>query len=169
MMADLARLHQFIQSRLSSSYNCLVIPACDLLAGKKCASLEEALAAFSTWGTVHGSTASYTRMSLALVDSHFSNTPPAAPVLPALPSQNPKRQRAESSTSYESGSESGQPIPALSSFRTSSRLPSLRGFTRGGFCGSGSGNLFPRGYKRGNFDGGRGSGGRGAGGLESER
>ncbi len=100
MMADLARLHLFIQRRLSSSSNCQVIPACDLLAGKKGASLEEALAAFSTWGTVHGSTASYTRMALALVDSHFGNTPPAAPVLPAPPPQHQKRQRAESSTSY---------------------------------------------------------------------
>jgi hypothetical protein len=57
MMADLARLHQFIKRRLSSSANCLVIPACDLLAGRKGASLEEALAAFSSWGTVHSSNA----------------------------------------------------------------------------------------------------------------
>jgi hypothetical protein len=35
MMADLARLHLFIQRRLSSSSNCQVIPTCDLLAGKK--------------------------------------------------------------------------------------------------------------------------------------
>jgi hypothetical protein len=153
MMAELARLHLFIQRRLSSSSNCQVIPACDLLAGKKGASLEEALAAFSTWGTVHGSTASYTRMALALVDGHFGNTPP--------PPQHLKRQRVESSTSYESGSESGHPIPALTSFRTSSRPPSLRGFTRGGSRASGSGDPFPRGSKRGNFDGGRGSGGRG--------
>ncbi len=163
MMADLARLHVFIQRRLSSSSNCQVIPACDLLAGKKGASLEEALAAFSTWGTVHGSTASYTRMALALVDGHFGNTPPAALVLPAPPQQHQKRQRAESSTSYESGSKAGHPIPSLTSFRTSSRPPNLCGFTRGGSRGSGPGNPFPRGYKRGNFDGGRGSGVRGAG------
>jgi hypothetical protein len=93
-------------------------------------------------------------MALALVDSHFGNKP-AAPVLPVPPPQHKKRQRAESSTSYEFGYESGQPIPALSSFRTSSRLPSLRGFTRGGSHGSGSGNPFPRSSKRGNFDGGR--------------
>jgi hypothetical protein len=49
MMADLACLHQFIQRRLSSSANCLVVPACDLLAGKKGASLEEALGAISSW------------------------------------------------------------------------------------------------------------------------
>ncbi len=123
MMADLARLHVFIQRRLSSSTNCQVIPACDLLAGKKGVSPEEASAAFSTWGTVHGSTASYTRMALALVDGHFCSTPPAAPVLPAPPQHHLKRQRVDSSTSYESGSEAGHPIPALTSFRTSSRPP----------------------------------------------
>jgi hypothetical protein len=159
MMADLARLHQFIKRRLSSSANCLVIPACDLLAGRKGASLEEALAAFSSWRTVHGSNASYTRMALSLVDSYFGKTTPAAPVLPKNTTQQQKQQRAESSTSYESGSESGQPIPALSSFRTSSRQPSLRGFSRGG--SRGSGNPFPRGYKRGSFDGSRGRGSRG--------
>jgi hypothetical protein len=161
MMADLARLHQFIQRRLSSSANCLVVPACDLLAGKKGASLEEALAAFSSWGTVHGPNASYTRMALALVDSYFGKTAPTVPVMPKAATQHLKRQMAESSTSYESGSESGQPIPALSSFRTSSRQPSQRGFSRGGSHGSGSGNPSPRGYKRGSFDDGRGRGSRG--------
>jgi hypothetical protein len=162
MMADLARLHIFIQRRLSSSTNCQVIPACDLLTGKKGASPEEALAAFSSWGTVHGSTASYTRMALALVDGHFNTQAPAAPVVPAAPPQlHQKRQRAESSTSYESGSDAGQPIPALTSFRTSSRPPNLRGFSRGGSRGSGPGNPFPRGSKRGNFEGGRGGGNRG--------
>jgi hypothetical protein len=62
LTADLARLHLFILRRLSSSANCNVIPACDLLAGKKDASL----AAFSSWGIVHGSNASYTRMALFL-------------------------------------------------------------------------------------------------------
>jgi hypothetical protein len=157
MMADLARLHQFIQRRLSSSANCLVVPACDLLAGKKGASLQEALAAFSSWGTVHGPNASYTRMALALVDSYFGKSAPAATVVPKTATQ--QRQRAESSTSYESRSESGQPIPALLSFRTSSRQPNLRGFSRGGSRESGI--PFPRGYKRGSFDGGRGRGSRG--------
>jgi hypothetical protein len=90
-------------------------------------------------------------MALALVDSYFGKTAPAAPVTPKAATQQLKRQRAESSTSYESGSKSGQPIPALSSFRTSSRQPNLRGFTRGGSRGSGSGNPFPRGYKRGSL------------------
>jgi hypothetical protein len=164
MMADLARLHQFIQRRLSSSANCLAVPACDLLAGKKGASLEEALAAFSSWGAVHGPNSSYTRMALALVDSYFGKTAPTPSTIPVVSNaatQQLKRQRAESSTSYESGSESGQPIPALSSFRTSSRQPSLRGFSRGGSRGSGSGygNPFLRGFKIGRFDdGGRGRG-----------
>jgi hypothetical protein len=88
------------------------------------------LAAFYTWGTVHGSSASYTRMALALVDGHFGNTPAAAPVLPAHPPQHQKRQRAKSSTSYESGSEAGHPILALTSFRTSS-CPPTYGASRG--------------------------------------
>jgi hypothetical protein len=96
MMADLARLHQFIQRRLSSSANCLVVPACDLLAGRKGASLEEAQAAFSSWGTIHGPNASYTRIALSLVDSYFCKT---APVLPKTAIQQLKRQRGESSTS----------------------------------------------------------------------
>ncbi len=117
-MADLSRLHQFIQRRLSSSPNCVIIPACDLLAGKQAVSPEEALTAFSTWGSVHGSTASYTRLALTLVDCNFGKTPSVVPVVPTRPQQHQKRPRAESTTSYESGSESGQPIPALSSFST---------------------------------------------------
>jgi hypothetical protein len=164
MMADLARLHQFIQRRLSSRANCLVVPACDLLAGKKGATLQEALAAFFSWGIVHGPNASYTWMALALVDSYFGKTTPVAPVMPKTVTQQLKRHRVKSSTSYESGSESGQPIPALSSFRTTSRQPNLRGFTRGGSRGSGSGYPFPpfpHGNKRGSFDGGRGRGSSG--------
>ncbi len=34
LMQDLARLHLFIARRLSSSPNCTVLPACDLLTGK---------------------------------------------------------------------------------------------------------------------------------------
>ncbi len=93
-------------------------------------------------------------------DSYFGKSAPAAPVLPKTALQQLKRQRAESSTSYESGSESGQPVPALSSFRTSSSQPNLHGFSRGGSWGFGSGNPFPRGYKRGGFDRGRGSRGK---------
>ncbi len=58
---DLARLHLFISRRLSSSTNCSILPACDLLlTGKKNSSPEEALSAFSTWGAVHGSNSNYT-------------------------------------------------------------------------------------------------------------
>jgi hypothetical protein len=55
MMSDLSRLHLFIQRRLSSSPNVVVVPAGELLVGKKAASPEEILSAFSSWGTVHGS------------------------------------------------------------------------------------------------------------------
>jgi hypothetical protein len=41
MMADLSRLHLFIQRRLSSSPNIVVVPAGELLVGKKAAILEE--------------------------------------------------------------------------------------------------------------------------------
>jgi hypothetical protein len=81
MMADLSRLHLFIQRRLSSSSNVVVVPAGELLVGKKAASLEETLSAFSAWGKVHGSTASYTRMALSLVDCHFNKMPLATPVV----------------------------------------------------------------------------------------
>ncbi len=45
LMQDLARLQLFISRRLSGSANCTVIPACDLLSGKKNTSPEEALSA----------------------------------------------------------------------------------------------------------------------------
>jgi uncharacterized membrane protein YgcG len=166
-MCDLARLHQFILRRLGSSDNCSVIPACDLLTGKNNTTPEAALSAFSSWGTVHGSGAQYTRMALALVDNHFGSTPPTAP-RPAPPAATGgKRPRAESTSSsaYDSGSDGGRPIPALSSFRPTRfkapapRQPDLPGFSRGG--SRGGGNDAGRGSKRG-FRGGRGDrGGRG--------
>ncbi len=152
-MQDLARLQLFISRRLGGSGNCTVIPACDLLSGKSNTSPEEALAAFASWGTVHGSTANYTRMALSLVDSYFRRGP-AAP-----PSQAAKRPRCDSSTSYDSGSKAGLPIPALSSFRMprfkapADRQPFLPGFTRGGSRGGGNNP------KRG-FQGGSGPAGR---------
>ncbi len=72
-------LHQFILRRLGSSDNCSVIPACDLLTGRNNTSPEDALSAFSSWGTVHGSGAQYTRMALTLVDNHFGSAPLPAP------------------------------------------------------------------------------------------
>jgi hypothetical protein len=58
-------------------------------------------------------------MALSLVDNHFGSTPPEAPTQPAQPSASVKRPRAESTSSsaYNSGSDAGRPIPALSSFR----------------------------------------------------
>jgi hypothetical protein len=51
-------------------------------------------------------------MALILIDTHFrqGQTSAAAPVQPAPIAQAVKRPRADSSTSYESGSESGLPI-----------------------------------------------------------
>jgi hypothetical protein len=101
LMQDLARLHHFISRRLSSNANCSVLPACDLLTGKKNASPEEALAAFSTWGAVHGSSSNHTRMALCLVDNHFCKLPvsAAAAAQPAPPAPPTKRPHADSSSS----------------------------------------------------------------------
>jgi hypothetical protein len=120
LMCDLARLHQFISRRLFSSANCTVIPTFDLLVGNKSANPEEALAAFSSWGAVHGSNASYTRITLSLVDNHFGKSSVAAPVEPSrLTPPSTKRPR-------ESSPAAGQPIPVLSSFRLPApRQPSL--------------------------------------------
>jgi hypothetical protein len=79
LMCDIARLHQFILRRLGSSDNCSVIPACDLLTGRKNTTPYDALSAFSSWGTVHGSGAQYTKMALALVDNHFGSAPLPVP------------------------------------------------------------------------------------------
>ncbi len=159
LMQDLARLQLFISRRLGGSGNCTVIPACDLLSRKKNTSPEEALAAFASWGTVHGSTANYIRMALSLMDSHFRRGPAAPPAQLVPPSQAVKRPRCDSSTSYDSGSEAGLPITALSSFRTprfkapADRQPFLPGFTRSGSPGGGNNP------KRG-FHGGSGPAGR---------
>ena len=161
LMQDLARLHLFISRRLSSSGNCSVLPACDILTGKSNTSPEEALAAFSSWGAVHGTGSNYTRMALSLVDNHFrrpaASAAPAAQAAPAaLPS---KRPRADSSSSYESGSGSGMPIPALSNFRPAPRFKtpnsgqqSFPGFTRGGSRGGYQGGNQPS-SKRGSGSG----------------
>jgi hypothetical protein len=147
LMQDLARLHLFISRWLSSSANCSVLPACDLLTGIKNATPEEALSAFSTWGAVHGSNSNYMRMALSLVDNHFRQSSALlaaamqrAPYAPAT-----KRPRADSSTSNESGSESGLPIPPLTSFGPAprfkahaSRQPHFPGFTRGSSRGGGN-------------------------------
>jgi hypothetical protein len=71
---DLVRLHKFIEGRLSSFPLCEVIPAGDLLAAKHGASPSEVLAAYSSWGAVHGNGGSYTRMALTLVDKVLQGT-----------------------------------------------------------------------------------------------
>jgi uncharacterized membrane protein YgcG len=87
LLLDLARLHRFIESRISSFLNCEVIPARDLLAAKNGATKSEVLAAYASWGAVHGNSAAYTRMALTLVDKVQSLEapvpPPAAAALPA--------------------------------------------------------------------------------------
>jgi hypothetical protein len=167
LMKDLARLHLFISRRLSSSANCSVLPACDILTGKINTSPEEALAAFSSWGAVHGSGSNYTRMALSLVDNHFRKPPVAAvsAAQPAPAAMSSKRHRADSASSYESGVESGLPIPALSSFRPANRFklplsaqPPFPGFTRGGSRGGQRGGG-PSSSKRGSGSG-QGSAGR---------
>ncbi len=123
------------------------MPAFDLLTGIKNATPEEALSAFSTWGAVHGSNSNYMRMALSLVDNHFRQSPAsaAAAVQRAQHTLATKRPRADSSTSYESGSESGLSISALTSFgpaprfkEPASRQPPFPGFTRGGSRGGGN-------------------------------
>ncbi len=100
----------------STSSNCSVIPACDLLTGRNNTSPEDALSAFSSWGTVHGSGAQYTRMALALVDNHFGSSPLPAPKPTPQAATAGKRPRAESTSSsaYDSGSDMGRPIYQLS-------------------------------------------------------
>ncbi len=71
---DLVRLHKFIEGRLSFFPLCEVIPAGDLLAAKHRASPSEVLAAYSSWGAVHGSGGSYTRMALTLLDKVLRGT-----------------------------------------------------------------------------------------------
>ncbi len=64
------------------------------------------------------------RMILSLVDNHFRQSPAsaAAAVQRAPHAPATKRPRADSSTSYESGSESGLPISALTSFGPAPRF-----------------------------------------------
>ncbi len=102
----------------------------------------------------------------AIVDNHFGTTPLPAP-RPTPPAATAgKRPRAESTSSsaYDSGSDVGRPIPALSSFRPTrfkapvSRQPDLPGFSRGG--SRGACNDAACGSKRGLRGGRGGRGGR---------
>ncbi len=90
-------MHNFFTQRLSSHTNCTVIPAGDLIAGKRNAENSEIIYAYSSWGAVHGSGSSYTRMALYMIDNLFRTSfrEPAAP-----PKANSgKRPRSESASS----------------------------------------------------------------------
>jgi hypothetical protein len=134
LLLDLVRLRlqSFIESRLSSFPLCEVIPAGDLLAAKHGASANEVLAAYSSWGAIHGSGAAYTRMALTLVDKVLSgNFKKPLPTPPASEGSG-KRKRAESSSSSGSGRYSGDSNPH-------SEVDRLPVFTRGGSRGGGRG------------------------------
>jgi hypothetical protein len=164
LLEDLRRLHSFFKQRLSSFANCTVIPAGDLIAGKKDASTSDIIAAYSGWGTVHGSGTSYTRMALYMMDNLF-RVPIAKP---APPSNKGKRPRSESNSSSVSSSYSGTGSSSRRDRQDDRsggdrrerggdrRVPSfVPGFFRGGSRGSSRGG--PRGgqhdgSKRGHFD-----------------
>ncbi len=132
LLLDLVRLHKFIEGRLSSHPQCEVIPAGDLLAAKHGASPSEILAAYSGWGTVHGSGGAYTRMALTLVDKVMRGTFKQQQPATVASEGGGKRKRAES------GSFSGGSNPFLPSRRLNS-MDSKPGFSRGGFRGGSSG------------------------------
>ncbi len=97
LLDDLWRLLNFFTQRLSSYTNCTVVPAGDLIAGKRNAKNADIIAAFSSWGAVHGTGTSYTRMALFMIDNLFRGSF-REPV--ALPKDNPgKRPRSESTSS----------------------------------------------------------------------
>jgi hypothetical protein len=143
LLLDLGRLHRFIESRLSSFPLCEVIPAGDLLVAKHGASTSEILAAYSSWGAVHGSGAAYIRMALTLVDKVMSGSfrKPLPP--PQAADGGGKRKRSES------GSSSGSHRSTASSSRHSTLL--LPVFTRGsrGRGRGGGGGSFPVHFSKG--------------------
>jgi hypothetical protein len=124
LLLDLVRLHRFIEGCLSSFLSCEVIPAGGLLAAKHGATPNEVLAAYSSWGAVHGSGASYTRMAQPLWTRSYLAPAKPQPLPPATEGSS-KRKHAESSSS------SGRDRHPGDSRRHSGsdRLP---GFTHGG-------------------------------------
>ncbi len=141
---DLVRLHKFIEGRLSSFPKCEVIPAGDLLAAKHGASPSEVLSAYSSWGAVHGSGGSYTRMALTLVDKVLrGNFRQQTPPTPASDGRA-KRKRAESTSHASSDSSSA-------SSRRHYSLDRKPDFSRGGSRGG------PRGGSRGGKSGYQGN------------
>ena len=147
---DLARLHRFIESRISTFSNCVVIPAGDLLAAKHGASTSEVLTAYASWGAVHGNSAAYTWMALTLVDKvlpgNFKNPAQQQPASGG----SGKRKRTESGTSTSSSRSSGG---AQLHHRRDGQPP---GLVRGGSRGGGRGGLPSNPGKRGgNYSGPR--------------
>jgi hypothetical protein len=106
---DLHRLHTFFVNRLASSPNCTVIPAGDLMAQKRNASATEILAAYSTWGTIHGTNSSYTRMAFFLMDNLLAS--PKA-TKPRQHSGSVKRPRSESTSSSNRGRDPSKQGPS---------------------------------------------------------
>ncbi len=143
LLDDLRRLHSFFKQRLSS-YS--VIPAGDLIAGKKDAGNTDIIASYSSWGAVHGSGTSYTRMALYMLDILFR----ASFIKPAPPPNKGKRPRSESTSSLGGNSSYSDSRSKNRSARREDRPEGDRrepGFTRGGFRGGNRGSS-----KRGFYD-----------------
>ncbi len=146
LLLDLARLHHFIESRISSFTDCEVIPAGDLLAAKNGATMSEVLAAYASWGAVHGNSTAYTRMALTLVDKVWSGNFKKPLQQQPVSGGTGKRKRTESGTSTSSNRSAGG---AQLHHRRDGQRP---GFVRGGSRGGGRGNPGKRG---GNYSGPR--------------
>jgi hypothetical protein len=102
--------------------SCTVIPAGDLIAGKRDVRNADIIAAYSSWGAVHGSGTTYTRMALYMLDNLFRATFSE----PAPPPNKGKRPRSESTSS--SGGHSTHSGSSESS--RNSRTPKSRGDKR---------------------------------------
>jgi hypothetical protein len=83
IFVDLRRLHTFITCRLSTTANCQVVAAVDLLLNKKKATMDETMEAYNSfWGTVHRNQAAYPRMAMGLTDiltASFAADPSSCP------------------------------------------------------------------------------------------
>jgi hypothetical protein len=143
---DLRRLHSFFKQRLSSYFSCTVIPAGDLIAGKRDAGNADIIAAYSSWGAVHGSGTSYTRMALYMLDNLFRATFSK----PAPPPNKGKRPRSESTSSSGGHSSHSDSRSKNRSDKREDRTGGERrerGFTRGASRGGSR-----SGSKRGFYD-----------------
>jgi len=115
--------------QLSAVPNCQVTAAGDLLLNKKKKAMAEIMKAYSTsWGTVHGNQAAYTRMVLGITDIFSSNNSELLQILPtpaALPAAA-LRHRSGSAFSLSN-------IPVISGlrFRYNSRSEGSAGLAAG--------------------------------------